>query len=155
MHQIRRTDCQPCGNGTFRSEPCTDLYDATCTSCAEACLGGDTFALSPCTAETDLDCHRECYCASLIEKHIHGAGYVMVSWGLAFSTGRDSGYGTLLNQATWFKTLCLCRSCSSVPALELIDKFCLSNTTCSLLQKCPALVLENLGILKKLNRTTA
>lgn len=52
-------DCQPCGNGTYRSEPCTEVYDAVCATCAETCAGGDHFVLSPCTAETDLDCHRE------------------------------------------------------------------------------------------------
>ncbi|CAM9278666.1 unnamed protein product [Hapterophycus canaliculatus] len=51
-------DCQPCGNGTYRSEPCTEVFDAVCTPCTEACTGGDQFVLSPCTAETDLDCHR-------------------------------------------------------------------------------------------------
>ncbi|CBN76475.1 conserved unknown protein [Ectocarpus siliculosus] len=50
-------DCQPCGNGTYRSEPCTEVYDAVCATCAETCAGGDHFVLSPCTAETGLDCH--------------------------------------------------------------------------------------------------
>lgn len=52
-------DCQPCGNGTYRSEPCTDDYDAVCALCTEVCPGVDHYVLSPCTAETDLDCHRE------------------------------------------------------------------------------------------------
>ncbi|CAM9354016.1 unnamed protein product [Ectocarpus sp. 6 AP-2014] len=56
-------DCQPCGNGTYRSEPCTEVYDAVCATCAETCAGGDHFVLSPCTAETDLDCHRCTPCA--------------------------------------------------------------------------------------------
>ncbi|CAN0561874.1 unnamed protein product, partial [Laminaria digitata] len=45
-----------CGNGTFRSEPCTEVYDAVCTPCTEACPGGDQFVMSPCTAEIDLNC---------------------------------------------------------------------------------------------------
>ncbi|CAM9115801.1 unnamed protein product [Ascophyllum nodosum] len=51
-------DCQPCGNGTFRSEPCTEIFDAVCMTCAAECPGRDMFILAPCTAETDLDCHR-------------------------------------------------------------------------------------------------
>lgn len=57
---LSSADCQPCGNGTYRSEPCTEVYDAGCALCSEACEGGDHFVLSPCTAEADLDCHREC-----------------------------------------------------------------------------------------------
>ncbi|CAN0148837.1 unnamed protein product [Scytosiphon promiscuus] len=56
-------DCQPCGNGTYRAEPCTEVFDAVCAPCTETCVGGDQFVLSPCSAESDLDCHRCTPCA--------------------------------------------------------------------------------------------
>ncbi|CAM9308791.1 unnamed protein product [Discosporangium mesarthrocarpum] len=50
-------DCQPCSNGTYRSSPCTDVYDALCTNCTVSCQQ-DHFELVQCTIEGDLDCHR-------------------------------------------------------------------------------------------------